>query len=80
MRNMQDKLYAAGPSCTHLPGEIQLAVTEALVRICNDSRKKATRGKGKAEIDISMYVKHTAFSTDSGITPWHFGTRNNLSA
>ena len=55
-------------------------LTKALVRICNDSRKKATRGKVKAEIDISMYVKHTAFSTDSGITPWHFGTRNNLSA
>lgn len=53
-------------------------LTKTLVGICYDSRKKASRGKGKAEIEISMYVKHTAFSTDSRVTPWHFGTRNNL--
>ena len=34
-------------------------LTKALVRICNDSRKKATRGKGKAEIDNTLLSAQT---------------------
>lgn len=42
-------------------------------------RKRASRGKGEAQVEINVYVEHPASSTGSGVTPWLFAGRNKIS-
>jgi len=50
-----------------------------LVAIFNDFRKKASRAKEAAQVVVNVYVEHLTSSAGSGVTPWLFAHRNNLS-
>lgn len=50
-----------------------------LVAIFNGFRKKTSKRKGEAKVEINAYVKHLTSSTGYEVIPWLSATRNKLS-